>query len=304
MAAVARAEAARVDFHRWLQWQLGEQLAGAQAAAGAAGMRLGVIHDVAVGVSPAGADAWAWQDVLARDVTVGAPPDAYSQRGQDWHQPPWRPDRLAELEYAPLRDLFRNSLRHSGGLRVDHIIGLFRLWWIPAGTTADAGTYVRYDHEALIGILALEAARADALIIGEDLGNVEPSARAYLRERGLFGTSILWFETADGAPVPPRQWREYCLASVTTHDLPPTTGYLAGDHIRLRDELGLLTRTVAEELAADRAEKAAWLAELRRCDLLPVDGEPTPEDVVLALHAYLTRTPSLLRCVGARGLRR
>ena len=291
--------AERVTFYCWLQWLLDEQLATAQQRAVDAGMRIGVIHDVAVGVSADGADAWSWQDVMAGGVTVGAPPDAYSQMGQDWQQPPWRPDRLAELAYAPLRDLFRNALRHGGGLRVDHIIGLFRLWWIPSGTAADAGTYVHYDHDALIGILALEAERAGAVIIGEDLGNVEPRVRGYLRERGLLGTSILWFESdpETGGPLPPQRWREYCLASVTTHDLPPTTGYLAGDHIRLRDRLGLLTRTVDEELAADSNEKAAWIAELRRCGLLPPDAQPAAEDVVTALHRFLTLTPARLRCV-------
>ena len=159
-------------------------------------MRLGVVHDVAVGVSPAGADAWAYQDVMATGVTVGAPPDAYSQLGQDWQQPPWRPDRLAELGYAPLRDLFRatrcgtaaacasttsSACSGCGGSR--------------PGAGRRPGTYVHYDHEALIGILALEAHRAGAVIIGEDLGNVEPWVRSYLRERGLLGTSILWFES-------------------------------------------------------------------------------------------------------------
>ncbi|MCW2597772.1 MAG: 4-alpha-glucanotransferase [Jatrophihabitans sp.] len=297
VAEAAAVHATRVDFFRWLQWLLHEQLHQAQDDALAAGMRLGVIHDLAVGVSQTGADSWAFQHVMATGLTVGAPPDAYSQTGQNWDQPPWRPDRLAELGYAPLRDLFRNTLRHSGGLRVDHIVGLFRLWWIPAGTAADAGTYVHYDHEALIGILALEAERAGAVIIGEDLGNVEPWVRDYLHERGLLGTSILWFESdpVTGAPLPAERWRADCLASVTTHDLPPTTGYLAGDHIRLRDRLGLLTRSLDDELAADRESQAAWIAELTCCGLLPADAAPDEHAIVVALHAFLTRTPARLR---------
>ncbi len=317
VAGFAAAHADRVDFHRWLQWLLGEQLTAAQHAAADAGMRLGVIHDVAVGVSAGGADAWTYQDVLATGVRVGAPPDAYSQLGQDWQQPPWRPDRLAELCYAPLRELFAAALRHAGGVRVDHIIGLFRLWWIPAGKDALDGTYVRYDYDALVGILALEAERAGAVIIGEDLGNVEPWVRDYLSERGLLGTNILWFETdhADGSPLRPQQWRPNCLASVTTHDLPPTTGYLAGDHIRLRQRLGLLTRSADEELAAAEQERVAWRAELVRAGLLDDlddddddgggsnsdsgDGgdELSPERLVIALHGFLSQTPALLRCV-------
>ena len=137
---------------------------------------------------------------------MGAPPDAYNQNGQDWNQPPWRPDRLAECAYAPFREMVSTVLRHAGGVRVDHVIGLFRLWWIPEGAGPTEGTYVRYDHEALIGILALEAQRAGALVVGEDLGTVEPWVRDYLRERGILGTSILWFEfelDGDRAPLAP-----------------------------------------------------------------------------------------------------
>src|SRR5271165_767074 len=285
-----------VDFHRWLQWQLDEQLAAAQSHAVAAGMPLGIVHDLAVGVHPDGADAWALQDVLAVGVAAGAPPDEFNQLGQDWSQPPWRPDRLAEQEYQPFRALIRAVLRHAGGVRIDHIIGLFRLWWIPHGEGPTQGTYVRYDHEALIGIVALEAYRAAALVVGEDLGTVEPWVRDYLRDRGVLGTSILWFEldrggTGDG-PLPAERWREYCLSSVTTHDLPPTAGYLAGEHVRLRDSLGLLTRPVEEELAAAETEQAAWIAELRRVGLLAKHADI--EHTVLALYEYLGRTPSRL----------
>jgi 4-alpha-glucanotransferase len=299
VADFAAAHADAVDFHRWLQWQLDDQLTAAQSAAIQAGMSLGIMHDLAVGVDPNGADAWALQDTLALGVTAGAPPDEYNQLGQDWSQPPWRPDQLVERAYEPFRALVNAVLRHAGGLRIDHIIGLFRLWWIPKGSSPTEGTYVRYDHEAMIGIVALEAQRAGALVVGEDLGTVEPWVRVYLRERGLFGTSILWFELdrdGDGGParkpLPAERWREYSLSSVTTHDLPPTAGYLAGDHVRLRDELGLLTNPVEEELAGDRAAQAAWLTELRRVGLLGDD--PDVEEIILALYRYLGRTPSKL----------
>jgi 4-alpha-glucanotransferase len=299
--AVEHAEA--IAFHGWLQWVLDEQLRTAHQDGRHAGMSLGVMHDLAVGVSPDGADAWRLQDVYAAGVRVGAPPDPYNQQGQNWNQPPWRPDRLAETAYAPFREMVATVLRHAGGIRVDHVIGLFRLWWIPAGAEPLAGTYVRYDHEALIGILALEAQRAGALVVGEDLGTVEPWVRDYLRERGILGTSILWFEfefDAGGAPLRPEWWREYCLASVTTHDLPPTAGYLAGDHVRLREELGVLTRPLEEELAADAADRQAWLDNLRArgclADGTGTDG-PDEQETVEALHRYLTWTPSRLLAV-------
>ncbi|WP_166905032.1 4-alpha-glucanotransferase [Mycobacterium sp. DL440] len=293
VAAFAAAHPVAVDFHRWLQWVLDDQLSAAQAAAVQAGMALGVMSDLAVGVDPDGADAWALQDVLALGVTAGAPPDEFNQLGQDWSQPPWRPDRLAEQAYEPFRALVEMALRHAGGVRIDHIIGMFRLWWIPKGAAPTEGTYVRYDHDAMIGIIALEAHRAGALVVGEDLGTVEPWVRDYLRERGLFGTSILWFESDEsGKPLPAERWREYCLSSVTTHDLPPTPGYLAGEHVRLREELGLLTRPADQELAADRAAQAAWLDELRRVGLLGPD--PDTDQIVTALYRYLARTPSKL----------
>jgi 4-alpha-glucanotransferase len=294
--AAARADLAdRVDFYCWLQWVVDEQLGDAQARARAAGMPLGVVHDLAVGVHPDGADTWALQDVLARGVTVGAPPDAFNQVGQDWSQPPWRPDRLAEAGYLPYRDMLRTVLRHAGGIRVDHVIGLFRLWWIPEGRTAAEGTYVRFDHEALVGILALEAWRAGALVVGEDLGTVEPWARDYLADRGVLGTSILWFERDEhGEPRPPETWRPLCLATVTTHDLPPTAGYLAGEHIRIRAGLGLLTRSVSEETAVDEADRASWLALLVERGWLAAGAERDVEAVTVALHRALAATPSRL----------
>lgn len=299
----AAAHAREVEFQCWLQWLLDEQLAAAQHAGLRAGMALGVMHDLAVGVHPAGADAWSLQDDYARGITVGAPPDPYNQNGQNWSQPPWRPDRLAETAYAPFRAMVSTILRHAGGIRVDHVIGLFRLWWIPAGLGPTRGTYVRYDHEAMIGILALEAHRAEALVVGEDLGTVEPWVRDYLSDRGILGTSILWFEfdwEGDGRPLPPERWRELCLASVTTHDLPPTAAYLAGDHVRLRDRLGVLTRPLAEELAAAAEERRAWSDQLVRSGLVR-EGAGEAE-MIEALHRFLTLTPSRLLCVALTDL--
>lgn len=282
----------RVRFHVWLQWICDQQLERAQAAAQASGMAIGVMHDLAVGVHTLGSDAWSLRDMYAQGMAVGAPPDMYNQQGQTWNQPPWLPSALAEAAYAPLRDMIRTLLRHAGALRIDHVIGLFRLWWIPAGLSPAAGTYVRYDHEAMIGVLMLEAQRAGAVLIGEDLGNVEPWVRDYLSDRGILGTSVLWFEREGDGFRPPEQYRRALLATVNTHDLPPTAGYLADEHVALRARLGLLTRPVEDELADADAERAAMLDLLRERGL--IGDAPTEEQTIEALYALLTAAPSQL----------
>ena len=304
----ARTELAdRIEFHVRVQWWLDEQMAAAQAAAREAGMRIGIMHDLAVGVEQVGADSWALQDVLARGATVGAPADQYNQQGQNWSQPPWHPEHLREASYRPWRDMLRTLMRHAGALRIDHVLGLFRLWWIPEGHEAADGAYVSYDHEAMIGILALEAQRSDTLVVGEDLGTFEPWVREVLVDRGILGTSILWFEyDAQGRPLRAEDYRTLCMASVNTHDLPPTAGYLAGDHVTLRHELGLLERPLAEELAADAAGREEVLDVLRAEGLLPPGPVEDVEETVIALHRHLARTPSMLLgvslvdCVGER----
>lgn len=295
VAQAARGCAGRVDFYRWLQWIADEQLAAVHAVALAAGMPLGVVHDLAVGVHADGADAWSLQDVLAPGITVGAPPDEFNPHGQTWSQPPWHPMRLAAAGYRPYRDLLRGVFRHAGGVRVDHVMGLFRLWWVPEGEPPSAGTYVRYDHEALVGVLALEARRAGALVIGEDLGTVEPAVREHLGDRGILGTSVLWFErdwSGDGGPLAPQRWRRLCLATVTTHDLPPSAAHLAGEHLALRDQLGLLDRPYADAAAEHRRSVDDWLELLRELSILRPGA--SEREIVVALHRLLTWTPALL----------
>ena len=295
VAAFGRSRAGRVGFHAWLQWLAAEQAAAAQLAARRAGMTIGVINDLAVGTHPGGADAWARQDVIVSGVSVGAPPDEFNQRGQDWTLPPWHPGWLAALGGRPLAELAAATIRHAGGMRIDHVMGLARLWWIPAGMSPGQGTYVRYDHELLGGVLAAEAARARALVIGEDLGTVEPGLRDFLAARRLLGTSMLWFERrADGTPRRPRGWRRGCLATVGTHDMPPAAAFLTGEQVTIRAGLGLLTRPEEEERAAAHAEMATWLAVLTRDGLLSQEGRPSPEEFTVALYAYLTRTRAVL----------
>jgi 4-alpha-glucanotransferase len=298
-SAEVAAERARLSgqalFHAWLQWLADSQLAVAQDAARVAGMGIGIIRDLAVGCHPGGADAWAWQDVMVSGVSVGAPPDEFNQRGQDWNQPPWHPLRLAGEEYEPLADLMHSALQHAGGLRVDHVMGLFRLWWVPAGMSPDQGTYVRYDHQAMVGVLAGQAIAAGALAIGEDLGTVDPWIREYLADRGVLGTAMLWFERdPDGAPLPPGKWRRNCLAMVGTHDVPPIAAFVTGEQVELRSRLGLLTRSYREESDESDAVVRAWQEVLEAEGLLPAGGRPSPAEFTVACYAFLARTPALL----------
>ncbi|WP_329457858.1 4-alpha-glucanotransferase [Streptomyces sp. NBC_01497] len=301
--------AARVEFHRRAAWLTDEQLGRASRAARDAGMGVGIVHDLAVGVHPDGADTWAQRDVFAEGISVGAPPDAFNSLGQDWGLPPWRPDALAASGYAAYRGLLRGLLRHAGALRIDHVMGLFRLWWIPeatgGGSDPTRGTYVRYDADAMLAVLVLEARRAGAVVVGEDLGTVEPGVREELARRGILGTSVLWFERhwdEEGQPpLEPGEWRSGCVATATTHDLPATAARLTGEHVALRHRLGLLSRPLAEEQAEDRAEVGAWLRELTRLGLLrdtaaggPGDGDE--EEEIRAVHRFLLSTPA--RMVG------
>ncbi|GAA2458602.1 4-alpha-glucanotransferase [Streptomyces mauvecolor] len=300
-AATARARRElidRVDFHTWLAWLTDTQLAAAQRAAREAGMPVGLVHDLAVGAHPEGADAWAQQDAYAPGMSIGAPPDAFNARGQDWGLPPWRPDVLAACGYAPYRGLLQGLLRHAGALRIDHVMGLFRLWWVPQGHPPTDGTYVHYDAEAMLAVLALEAHRAGAVVIGEDLGTVEPGVREALAERGVLGTSVLWFErdwAGTGRPLAPEDWRPGCVATATTHDLPSTAARLTGEHVQLRHRLGLLATPLAQEQHAARAEVSEWLGYLERLGLLP-DAPGDEEAEIRAVYAFLLRTPA--RMVG------
>jgi 4-alpha-glucanotransferase len=286
---------ADADFHAWLQWLADEQLAAAQQAAIAAGMAVGIITDLAVGAHPGGSDAWAHQDLLVGGLSVGAPPDEFNQRGQDWSQPPWHPHRLAEVGYQPLADLFGAALRHAGGLRVDHVMGLMRLWCMPQGMPPDRGAYIRYDHHASVAALAGQAARAGSLAIGEDLGTVDPWIRGYLADNGILGTMMLWFaREPDGAPLAPEHWRRDCMATVGTHDVPPVAAFRTGEQVTVRARLGLLKQSESAERDAARVMLARWRGTLAERGLIPPGPLPGPDELTVALYAYLARTPAAL----------
>ena len=279
----------------WLQWVARRAAAGAQAKAVGAGMSLGTMHDLAVGVHPGGADVGGCA-TLRHGIQVGAPPDPYNQIGQNWSQPPWRPDRLEELAYAPFRDLIAAVLRHAGGVRVDHIIGLFRLWWIPEGHPPSEGTYVRYDHEALVGVLALEAHRAGAVVVGEDLGVVEPSGRATTSPRAASWAPRSSGSSGTARAAAARGALAGVLPGLGHHPRPAAVRRLPGRRPRAapapaRAPPGRLD----EELAAADAERESWLAEVRRA---PASRrEPRSRRPSSALHRYLTLTPARLLCV-------
>lgn len=290
-AAVARAQeelAGRIAFHAWLQDLCRAQLDAARAAAD--GMAVGVVHDLPVGVDPGGADAWALQDVFASDVRVGCPADAFNPLGQDWGLPPWRPDRLAETGYAPFRDVVRAVLRHADGIRVDHVAGLWRLWWIPPGEPAHRGTYVHYDADVMLAVLMLEAERAGAVVVGEDLGTVEDVVTETMHERGLLSSAVLWFERdwdAPGQPhVPPQDWEPETMASISTHDLPTVAGWLVDERVEVQSRLGLLD---------DREAELAKAADDREALFALVDAEGIDRrDPVVALHAVIAPAASRL----------
>jgi 4-alpha-glucanotransferase len=218
--AVARAAADaadRVAFHAWLQLLLDDQLDAARAV----GPR--VVLDLAVGVDPEGADAWLWQDLLAGGFSIGAPPDEFQPDGQRWGLPPWIPGRLRDHGYRPLAELLRASLVAGGGLRIDHVMGLSRLFWVPEGGEPSDGTYVRFRGRELLDLVAMESARAGALVVGEDLGTVEHAFREELARTGILSTRLVWFESD-----PPEAWPRQALAMVTTHDLPTLAGMCRG----------------------------------------------------------------------------
>lgn len=212
----------RVRFHQWLQWLLDRQLA-------AASKFVALLQDLPVGVDPNGADAWAWQDLLASGMSFGAPPDPYSAMGQDWGLPPFIPHRLRTARYEPFVQTIRSALCHSGGLRIDHVMGLFRLFWIPAGATPVEGAYVRYPADDLLGIIALESHRAGAFVVGEDLGTVEAGVREQLIAHNILSSRLVWFEDD-----PPESYPARTFAAITTHDLPTVAGVWTGSDPRVQ----------------------------------------------------------------------
>ena len=266
----------RATFHAWLQWLTEEQLSRAGRPLGVEGV--GVVADLAVGVGVDGADSWMFRDVFAQGVEVGAPPDEFNTKGQNWALRPFDPWRLRGCGYAPWIESLRASLRNAGGIRIDHVMGLFRLFWIPSGSDPSEGAYVRYPHHDLLNILALEADRAGAIVVGEDLGTVEDSVRTDLSERDVLSYRVWWFERE-----PPEDWPRKALGAVTTHDLPTITGVFDHSDLEAQRRLGLDPNEESSEQLRRR------LLERTGC----TDGTD-PAAVVEGAYSDLSRAPCLL----------
>ncbi len=306
----------RIEYFQYLQWLAATQLEAAGALARELGMGIGLYQDVAVGVDLGGADTWANRELYAIGARIGCPPDDFSLMGQDWGLPPWIPERLHEQAYAPFIAMLRANMRGAGALRLDHVMGLMRLYWAPPGEDARSGAYLNYPLQDLLGILALESRRNRCLIVGEDLGTVPDAVRGALHDLGVLSYRLFYFERNyghenHGAFKQPHEYPEQALVAGSTHDLPTLAGFWQGADIDLRTTLGLYpsdeqrTRQI-EERAQD---KARLLAALANEGLLP-DGmsrdpaavpEMTPA-LLRAIQRYLARTPSKLAMLQAEDL--
>jgi 4-alpha-glucanotransferase len=265
----AAAHRDRVRFHQWVQWLLDAQLARVAAA-------LPVMQDLPIGVDPNGSDAWVWQDLLATDVTVGAPPDAFNTLGQNWGLPPFVPHKLRAAAYQPFRHTIQATLRHAAGLRIDHVMGLFRLFWIPRDAEPSTGAFVRYSADELLAILALESYRAQAFVVGEDLGTVEAGVQDQLEAYRLLSYRLLWFEIE-----PPSGYPAQALAAVTTHDLPTLVGLWSGADLQTQHDLGLQPHAAGLQEIRQRLQEMTALPEAAEVD-----------EVVLRTPQLLAEAPS------------
>jgi 4-alpha-glucanotransferase len=259
----------RIHFYQWLQWLLDEQLARAAR-------EVPLMQDLPIGVDPAGADVWAWPDVFARGVTVGAPPDEYNTQGQDWGFPPLIPWKLRQAGYEPFIQTIRATLRHAGGLRIDHIMGLFRLFWIPQNASPEAGAYVRYAEDELLAILALESQRAGAYIVGEDLGTIDENFRRQLMDSCVLSYRLIWFEND-----PPADFPQQALAAVTTHDLPTIAGLWTGSDLKVQHELGLKPN-----------EKGIKGIRARLAEMAELPEDASVDEVIRRTYRLLGKAPS------------
>jgi 4-alpha-glucanotransferase len=292
-----RDHAEEVAFHCYVQFELDRQLARAAAGARASGLPIGLYHDLALGTAATGCDPWAFPDLFAEGANVGAPPDDFSATGQDWGFPPVDPHRLRAQSYVYWMRLLQAAFAHAGALRIDHVMGLLRLYWIPAGFPPREGAYVRYPGRDLLGILALESQRHKALVIGEDLGTVPRGLPATLARWGILSSRVLYFERPRGTFRSSAEYSRRALVTANNHDLPPLAGYLSGRDLALRRRAGQIPSDKA--LRSAETQRKRELRGLRRRlaaeNLLPdATSSPSPSELSTAVTAFLCRTPAPL----------
>jgi glycogen operon protein len=306
--AFAAQHASAVQLSAFMQWVADHQLAEADASARAAGLSLGFYRDLAVGTAPMGAEAWSEQDLLMTGVAVGAPPDPFSIEGQNWALPPPNPVAMIADGFAGFGGLLRANMRHAGALRIDHVLGLNRLFLIPDGAPATAGAYLAYPRADLLGITALESQAAECLVVGEDLGTVPDGVRAAMEARGLLSYRVLWFEREGERFRPPSAYPSLAAACVSTHDLPTLAGWWIGADIEERVVLGLSDPAAAAAAhAARRREKDSVLAALAGQGLIASaaahdPAAPLSAALAGAIHAFISATACLLDLVQADDL--
>lgn len=302
----AQANAERVGFYEFLQWQADEQLGRAQARALEKGLPVGIYRDLAVGASLDGFDAWADQQVVVQSAKVGCPPDPFNMLGQDWEIPPLHPFVLRERCYEPYIAMLRANMRHAGGLRIDHVMGLKHLFWLPADGTPANGAYVKYPFEELLAILALESQRHRCLVVGEDLGTVPAGFRDRMAEADVLSYRVLYFEKDGDRFKRPEEYPQSALACVATHDLPTVKGFWEGADLKLKRQLNLYPSAEAlqKDVEARHSDKTLLLRALAREGVLPRDVDPEDADgstmspaLMAALHGYLARTPASILLV-------
>jgi 4-alpha-glucanotransferase len=307
VTAFAASRRHEVLFHEFLQWVADRSLAAAQRRAHEAGMRIGLVGDLAVGMSPTGSHAWSRQRDILLGVAIGAPPDLFNPRGQDWGLTGFSPRALEDGGFVPFIATLRAVLRHTGGLRIDHAMGLSRLWLVPEGADPADGAYLTYPLTDLLRLLALESARHDAIVVGEDLGTVADGFRETLSQDGVHGMRVLWFERGEANSfAPPEAWDVAALAMTTTHDLPTVAGWWHGTDIAVRAECGRLGAGVTAEAAlAERQDDRAALWQRFVTEGLVDGAAPSPDApqrVVDPALAFVARTRSPLCMVPVEDL--
>ena len=301
----AEERAGEVGFHLWLQWVADEQLGQAAARARAAGMRIGLYLDFAVGTAPDGSATWSDPDLVVSGASIGAPPDAFFEQGQEWGLAPVSPVALRRGGLPAYRAMLGAAMRHAGAIRIDHAMGLRRLFWVPDGMSPKDGCYVHYPFEEMIAALAAESAQARAIVIGEDLGTVPAGFSDAMTQAAMLSCRVLYFEWVRGHARGRRSYKRNAFVSVATHDLPPFAGWWRGTDIGLHARLGVMDVAAAQERRRTRARDRSALLERLRRDLpaslsrtlphAPSDSpDGVPDSLVAAVHGFLARTPSRL----------